>query len=162
MSDEINKKIMLNNLIEALPYHNRYKWCSGGICACTGCINHTILNNNYTKEDWLEWVEQHPYSEDDNMKWLSDFIGTKVENQELQITVNNDSILKLTDRDLEKMTICEHRPNNPVRSFINSIQFKDILRSNIGMINSDDNYGPLMNISQCIDKIITECNALQK
>lgn len=37
------------------------RWCSGGMCACLGCVNHTAFYNGVTKEQWRIWLEsRHP------------------------------------------------------------------------------------------------------
>lgn len=153
----------LYDVMLTIPYPHRYRWCTACICGCMGCANKHVINNGFTKRQWEEWVEHHPYSEDDNKKWLSDFIGTKIKNQEIKFNVSDAEIVptkisSLTDHDLAQTTIREHKPIDPVLLFINSTEFRNVLESNI----TNGVYEPTVNVSECISNIIAECSALRK
>lgn len=37
-----------------------HNWCSGGLCACIGCVNNFVSTHGFKKEDWEEWVSRNP------------------------------------------------------------------------------------------------------
>lgn len=62
-------KIILNVLMEAMPVSWRYRWCEGEMCACLGAANCSgQISKFYSKEEWVEWVENHPPFHDASAK----------------------------------------------------------------------------------------------
>lgn len=56
----------LDVVMERIYQPHRYRWCSGGLCACLGCANGPgrVVELGFSHAEWKEWVERHPNPED--------------------------------------------------------------------------------------------------
>jgi hypothetical protein len=55
---EIKVYHTIEDLMKDAPY--KYRWCSGEMCACIGCVNDFVLSNGFRKEQWELWVKNNP------------------------------------------------------------------------------------------------------
>lgn len=57
-----DRQDQLDLVMQSIWEPHRYRWCSGGPCACLGCSNGSgrVVALGFTYEDWKVWVERHP------------------------------------------------------------------------------------------------------
>lgn len=60
-----DRSIPIDQLLEPLQAHMRYRWCGPSFprpCECQGCATRTgrLEEHGYTEADWVEWVRNHP------------------------------------------------------------------------------------------------------
>ena len=65
------KKTLVDAFMEKLSPSWRYRWCEpkpDSWCGCRGCVNGSgrIKQSGFTKEDWQDWVDRNPQSNDDS------------------------------------------------------------------------------------------------
>ena len=59
----VPEKETIEEAMNRIPYEWQYRWCEpqGFGCACMGAANCSgRLGGRFTKEEWLEWVYNHP------------------------------------------------------------------------------------------------------
>ena len=53
----------IDAVMATMPVEWRYRWCETKLCCCLGCCNRGpdgLIEQGFTKGDWLWWVARHP------------------------------------------------------------------------------------------------------
>lgn len=84
------RKVAINRLMTEMPDEWKYYWCDAMNtelgCNCMGCVNGSgqLLNKHFTKDDWREWVREHPPAADFPENFIS------LLNDDLRVDVGED------------------------------------------------------------------------